>query len=86
MSETKTGTMTIEIMPDISKFTAGMKRAVLAAEKMGRSVNRHFAQIRRNQATGPLSDERREIQAIGRREMAEAVDWFRARIGATDGT
>lgn len=79
------GTVTLEITPDISRFmaaTAEMARSMHAMRDQAmagaRAANRGIRQMQRNMLTGPLSDERREIQAIGRRQMAEAIAEFKA--------
>lgn len=79
-------TITVELRAEVSKFNAAMNRVATSSRRAGhamaeagRRFSREIQQSRRNMLTGPISDERREIQAIGRREMAEAIAWFRAR-------
>lgn len=60
----------VHIWPDTRDWAAAM-----------RSLGRSAQQFKRNIATRPISAERFEIQAIGRREMAGAIAEFKARNG-----
>lgn len=73
-------TIRLELVADVSKFVEALRSAATAFRSMAaasRAAGRSMRQAQRNAATGPLSDERREIQAIGHREMAGAIEWFR---------
>lgn len=65
---------------EIAKMQQAFTRANHSAGMAARSMTRGLRQRQRNILTRPLSPERREIQAIGRREMAEAIAWFKASI------
>lgn len=62
----------VHIWPDTRDWAAAI-----------RSLTRSAQQFNRNIATRPVSAERLEIQAIGRREMAGAIAEFKARIGVS---
>lgn len=67
-----TPTIAVTVTADVRKFSAAM-----------RSMARTVGTVLRNLASRPVSQERKEIQAIGRREMNAAIERFREHINPT---
>lgn len=72
---------TVNWRVEIEKMKRSFAQANVSIGAFVRSMNRDIRQMQRDRATRPISDERREIQAIGRREMTAAVAEFKARNG-----